>query len=216
MALLHRATLTPSKLELIQHYLPSQPWGPAGAGAPLELLGSYRFDDPDGEVGLEAHLVSDGERVCHVPLSYRGAPLPGAEAWLVGTMEHSVLGTRWVYDGCADSVFLTAFATAMLTGGQQAEQFVEVDGALEPRPSTAAVQGSGGSEAVPIIASPQWPVTAGTLARVTAAGLALQIARLVDAADAPEGQWTLTGRWSGLVEPVRLAAASLVGSSLVD
>ena len=33
-----------------------------------------------------------------VPLTYRGAPLAGGEADLVGTTEHSALGTRWVYD----------------------------------------------------------------------------------------------------------------------
>jgi len=34
-----------------------------------------------------------------VPLTYRGAPLDGAEDALVGTTEHGVLGRRWVYDG---------------------------------------------------------------------------------------------------------------------
>ncbi|MFF4908404.1 hypothetical protein ACFY2T_26470 [Streptomyces sp. NPDC001260] len=43
----------------------------------------------------------------HVPLTYRGAPLPGAEHALVGTMEHGVLGPRWAYDGCHDPVLYT-------------------------------------------------------------------------------------------------------------
>lgn len=32
----------------------------------------------------------------HVPMAYRGAPLPGAEHALVGTSRHGVLGKRWI------------------------------------------------------------------------------------------------------------------------
>ncbi len=97
MAMLHQATLTPTKAELIAAWLPGQPWFAGDAGA-VRLVGAYRFDDPAGEVGIESHLVEVGGRTFHVPLTYRGAPLDGAEAFLVGTMEHSVLGRRWVYD----------------------------------------------------------------------------------------------------------------------
>ncbi len=100
MAIIHKATLSPSKLELIADYLPKQPWF-IQDGSP-ELIGAYRFDDPAGEVGLETHVVTAGERVYQVPLSYRGYALAGAEEWLIGTMDHSVLGKRWVYDACAD------------------------------------------------------------------------------------------------------------------
>ena len=41
-----------------------------------------------------------------MPVTYRDAPLPGADAWLIGTMDHSVLGKRWVYDGVGDPVYL--------------------------------------------------------------------------------------------------------------
>lgn len=56
-----------------------------------------------------------------MPLTYRGAPLPGAEPWLVGTMEHSVLGRRWVYDGCGDPVHVAALVATILAGGIQAK-----------------------------------------------------------------------------------------------
>jgi hypothetical protein len=80
-------------------WLPSRPWF-TGDGE-LQQVGAYRFDDTAGEVGLEALLVqSGGGEVMHVPLTYRGMPLPGADEFLVGTAEHSVLGARWVYDGC--------------------------------------------------------------------------------------------------------------------
>nr|WP_257910073.1 phosphotransferase [Janibacter limosus] len=45
--------------------------------------------------------------VYRVPLTYRDAPLEGAEAALVGEMEHSVLGHRWVYDAPHDPVYVT-------------------------------------------------------------------------------------------------------------
>src|SRR4051794_20725430 len=50
VALFHRATITPTKAELIAAWAPTRPWGPSGAEA-IEVIGSYRFDDPDGRVG---------------------------------------------------------------------------------------------------------------------------------------------------------------------
>ena len=38
----------------------TQPWGPP-ADAPIDVIGSYRFDDPDGRVGMETFLVSAGD-----------------------------------------------------------------------------------------------------------------------------------------------------------
>jgi Maltokinase N-terminal cap domain len=88
MALLHHATLTPSKPELIAGWLPQQPWA---AGLPeVTPFGGFRLDDPAGEVGVEGILLrsADGAVVVHVPLTYRGAPLAGAEdALLTGTWE---------------------------------------------------------------------------------------------------------------------------------
>ncbi|MEI2826114.1 MAG: hypothetical protein V9F04_06650 [Dermatophilaceae bacterium] len=40
------------------------------------------------------------------PLTYRSAPLAGADRALVGTIEHSVLGTRWVYDAPHDPAYV--------------------------------------------------------------------------------------------------------------
>ena len=48
--------------------------------------------------------VGDGP-VYQVPMTYRGMPLDGADAFLIGTTDHSVLGRRWVYDACGDPVF---------------------------------------------------------------------------------------------------------------
>ena len=89
MALIHRATIRPTKAELATDWVPTQPWGEQE----LDLVGAYRFDDPDGEVGIESHVLSAaGGHLLHAPLTYRGAPLDGAERFLICTMEHSVLG----------------------------------------------------------------------------------------------------------------------------
>jgi hypothetical protein len=142
MALIHTATLTPSKLGLLTGWLPTRTW--FTGDAEIWQVGAYRFDDPAGEVGVETLLVEGGNgSVFHVPLTYRGSPRLGGEEFLVGTAEHSVLGKRWVYDACSDPVWATALATTVLTGGTQVEEFVDADGRLERRAPTATVLGSG-------------------------------------------------------------------------
>ncbi|HEY3831437.1 MAG TPA: hypothetical protein VGO03_04040 [Acidimicrobiia bacterium] len=129
MAILHAATLTPTKAEIIASWLPTRPWAPAagdgnGNGG-LELVGAYRFDDPVGQVGIEGHLVRWNSVLLHVPLTYRNAPLAGADDYLLGTMQHSALGERWVYDGVGDPVFTRMLTAAAMTGTGQAVGLVE-------------------------------------------------------------------------------------------
>lgn len=192
MALIHQATLSPTKLELLASWLPSRSWFTGDTD--VQPVGTFRFDDPDNAVGIETLLVRAHGPVLQVPLTYRGAPLDGAEAHLVGTTEHSVLGSRWVYDGCADPVWATALATAVLAGGRQAAQFVDVGGSLEPRKPTATVGGSG---------APGTPVPAihavrcrddGPTTLVRAGELELLVARVVGTA-VPAVE-TLTGSWA--------------------
>ena len=95
MALFHRATITPTKAELIAQWAPTRSWGPA-ADIRLDVIGSYRFDDPDGRVGMETHLVTAAGTLLQVPLTYRDEPLEGADDALIVEMQHSALGTRFV------------------------------------------------------------------------------------------------------------------------
>ena len=88
-------------------------------------------------------LRGDAGDVLHVPLTYRAAPLDGAGDFLIGTMEHSALGTRWVYDALGDPVWRTTLAAAVLTGATGAEEFFEVDGQRETREPSVSVVGSG-------------------------------------------------------------------------
>lgn len=144
MALLHQAEITPTKLELLTAWVPSQPWFAGDTGIAFANVGAYRFDDPAGEVGIETvFLQTDDGVVLQVPLTYRGAPLVGGEQWLITTMQHSVLGERWVYDGVGDPVYLAAVASVALTGGVQAEQYLEIDGERVVREPTARVVGDG-------------------------------------------------------------------------
>jgi hypothetical protein len=198
MALVYQATLTPPKLELVISWLSGRPW--ASGKQDLRPVGAYRFDDPAGEVGLEAFLLqaSDGS-VLHAPMTYRGAPLAGAEEHLVGTSHHSVLGPRWLYDGCADPVWAVAVAHAALTGAGQADVFIDVNGKREQREPTARVTGSGTADrqdtsidvelSAAVSCRDEGPVTI-----IQADRLEVVVARVVGADIA--GTHTLTGSWS--------------------
>lgn len=150
MSILHRATTTSTKAELIAEWAPTRTWGPSAAD-PIALIGSFRFDDPDGRVGLETHLVSAGGALLHIPLTYRDEPLEGAEEAFITQMEHSVLGTRWVYDGLGDPRFVVMLAAVAMTGQGEALGMVQVDGRWYIAPSNVRIHGGGWSQSrVPV------------------------------------------------------------------
>lgn len=203
MALLHHAQITPSKLELLAGWLPSQPFFPADdADADLERVASFRFDDPAGEVGIETLLVGVGGTTLQIPLTYRGAPLEGADASLLGTLEHSVLGTRWVYDATGDPVYVGELVRVVVTGGSEVEQHYEENGVRVPKTGDARVSGSGhpGSEVPAITDDPDAIARrsdpASTL--VSCSDLEITLVRAIGASDVvPADAETLTGEWEG-------------------
>lgn len=230
MAIIHQATLTPSKSEVVAAWLPSQPWFD-GTAADVRPVGAYRFDDPEGEVGIESHLMDADGQLVHVPLTYRSAPLPGAEAFLVGTMEHSVLGTRWVYDAVGDPVYRAELRRVVREADTQVRMFVETpDGPVEREP-TATVRGSGlgagvradgeqegtethateqgdarhdgiaQSDAVPDVAAHEEVAQGGAECDGTEVVVVRSPAPGLDV----PSRATLTGTWSGQPEPVVLA-----------
>jgi hypothetical protein len=217
MALLHKAELQPTKLKLLADWLPAQPWMPPATAddrqpaAPLERVAAFRFDDPDGEVGIETLLVqSGGAPIVQVPLTYRAAPLAGAEQWLIGTMHHSVLGQRWVYDASGDPVYASALATGILSGGGVATQYYEVEGKRQSVPSTAHVTGSGSGTAdarVDRIGALEVENETDTTV-VRAVAITLTILRTPTTASAVAAGQTLTATWDGHPQPVVLATAS--------
>ncbi|ASY32135.1 MULTISPECIES: hypothetical protein [unclassified Streptomyces] len=210
MAEIHRTTLTPSKLELLAVWLPKQPWYQGGGGpAELEKAGGFRLDDPAGEVGIEFMAVTDraGAEVVtyHVPLTYRGAPVDGLEAALVGTSEHGVLGKRWVYDGAHDAVLCAQLlALARGTAEAQAQSLSDTpDPSVHGRWDGPLPEG----EARPsgVVSGPE-----GTSTTLCEGRLLLRTHRVLRAADAefPPG---LVGYVSGLA-PADLSARSLYAS----
>ncbi|MFL4473517.1 hypothetical protein ACIPVK_05920 [Paeniglutamicibacter sp. MACA_103] len=134
MSEIFATTMDPTKKELIGAWLPRQPWFAGEREPVLETLGGFRLDDPAGEVGMEFIIVKDTASptpvTYHVPLAYRGAPLPGGEAFLLGTSDHGVLGKRWIYDGEGDPVW-QAQVRALLAGDVVA-QHQNISHTLEP------------------------------------------------------------------------------------
>ena len=115
------------------------------------MIGSYRFDDPDGRVGMETHLVTAGGVVFQVPLTYRDEPLDGADDALITEMHHSVLGTRWVYDGLRDPLFVVMLAAVAMTGQGEALGMVVYEDRWYIAPSNVRIQGGGWTdERVPV------------------------------------------------------------------
>ena len=176
MAIMDKATVVPSKSTLISAWLDRRPWSEQGSD---KVLGKYRFDDPEGEVGVEAFLLRRGALLLHLPLTYRDAPLPGLDAHLIGTMEHSTLGTRWVYDGTKDEVALTCFQHALIGEQEQAELEVWENGRLiERRPQQVLISSEPGT----VNAGPR-------------PALDEKILLPYDLAVAPEGRRRLRAQW---------------------
>lgn len=189
MGIVHRATLTPSKQEIVERWLPSRSW--AVGRTISEKVAEYRYDDPEGEVGVETLLWrADDGTLLQTPLTYRAEPLAGAEEHLITTTEHSVLGERWVYDGCGDPVWASTLTAAILTGARQSQMFlVGDDGARIDVPARMQVRGSGSENAAPVLAS-------------------------IDAVtDEGSGEGAITVVSAG---PVEIAVARVVGTPLGD
>lgn len=168
---IHDATLNPTKLQLLATWLPRQEWF-FGDADDLMKVASYRFVDPEGEVGIETILVRSQGVTYQVPLTFRGEALAEASDSLVGTIEHSVLGTRWVYDAVGDPVYLVELLRVIHEGDTEAD--------LSQGAKSMTVQGSG---IVPVS---------------NAAGESMRVVRVLDGAHVPGNRTplgTLTGTW---------------------
>ncbi|WP_125098934.1 maltokinase N-terminal cap-like domain-containing protein [Leucobacter chromiireducens] len=219
MGLIYDTTMSPSKLELLAAWLPTRPWF-AGDVSALTKVAAYRYDDPEGEVGIEGHLLTAGDRtIYHVPLTYRGAPLQDGEEFLLDTSAHGVLGTRWISDAVGDPVFRTVIAEAIAHGRAGVEEMrVSASGEQSPIAPTSAVAGTGSPDrAVPEL----WAASVSGLGSESIAdtGFAtLRVRHVLDAAalaggaePAPGGeQLSLRVTWDGQLTPVTVATLSAV------
>lgn len=205
MALLHEAKISPRKDELVDPWLRGRQWWD---GVPERgPVGSFRFDDPAGEVGMECFLFGSASgSVLFVPMAYRGAPLPGGEPGLLGTMEHSVLGPRYVYDACVDPVFVATVLDTIRSGGRHADLLVRrADGTEVDREPDATARGEG----VPAVPhhDPGVPVTATDESdRTVVAGADFELTVMRRLGEAPQGP-ALTGSFQGGSD-LRLAVVS--------
>jgi hypothetical protein len=70
---------------------------------------------------------------------------------LIGEMEHSVLGSRWVYDGVRDPRFVVMLAAVTMTGQGEALGMAVYDGRWYVAPTNVRIHGGGWSlERVPV------------------------------------------------------------------
>ena len=193
MAIIHHTTLTPTKMELLSGWLPTRPWylEAAGAAEPVKV-GGFRLDDPDGEVGIEFMVVTDEAVAYHVPLTYRGSPLDGADDALVGTTEHGVLGKRWVYDGTRDPV-LVGQLVALIQGSTSPQAQSETD---TPDPTVLVHAASPAALAPAGFTASDSPN--GTLLRIEVGDLgelAVAISRVLDDDAVQDGHGYVTAPW---------------------
>jgi hypothetical protein len=207
MALLHpQADLQPTKLELLTEWLPRRTWYQGPATPEVSRVASFRFDGPDGEVGIETILVRANDGVLlQTPLTYRSAPLDGGFEYFVGNSHHSVLGQRWIYDACGDPLYARVLATAIFSGVTQADEFTEIDGEVVRREPTVFASCSGTSADVPSVGAVV-RVDNGDPTRIKTDSVELVILRVLGDASADE-PLTLTATWSGQATPMLLAYA---------
>ncbi|MBT2441736.1 1,4-alpha-glucan branching protein [Streptomyces sp. ISL-36] len=218
MAVIHRTTMNPGKLELIASWLPSRPWYVRTERGPeLSKAGGFRLDDPQGEVGIEFMVVTDGSGEdavsYHLPLTYRGAPLDGAEQALVGTSEHGVLGRRWVYDGVHDPV-LVAQLIALVEGRAEPQAQSESD-----TPDPSVIRHFGGFESHGRPGEPGDPGDVGGAGRggpspggdgLPAVGVPTAVAEGPDGTDLLLGVTPATGATESARSPLTLTVARVL------
>lgn len=209
MALVHVTTMSVSKPEMLAAWLPAQPWFEGDVSQLVEIA-QYRFDDPEGEVGLNGVLVTAGDdTVYHVPMTWRAEPLEGGEEFFIGNTEHGVLGKRWGYDGIGDPVFRAELARVIAQGGSEVEIWVrDPEGNLTERVQTIHLRGSGeDGAAVPDVSAVE--ITVDGASSVASTGLAaLRLVRVVRDGGrglVPAGAATLVGTWPGQDEPAVIA-----------
>ena len=207
MAHIYHADLQPGKMELLSAWLPTAPWFSGTGDLPVEQVGSFRFDDPDGEVGIETHLVAVGAKIFQIPLTYRGAPLEDAEDFLITTMEHSVLGRRWVYDACGDPAYGQALAASILSGEGQAAQYFEDDGIREDIPENMGIVASGLPAGEELADGPQPGPADLDVTRIRSGEWDLSVVRVLELGGESVADPSLTATWNGQDVPVLLAWA---------
>lgn len=131
-----------SELErLLSAWLPRQSWFPKletelGSDpdiTPMSVTRLFEWETGEGTVRGSQAIISVGDgrtlRRINVPLSFRTQENFALRGHLIGTIDDITMGRCWVYDGCADPVFVVNYAHAAATarrfeGGQVAAHAV--------------------------------------------------------------------------------------------
>ncbi|MFB9776855.1 maltokinase N-terminal cap-like domain-containing protein [Brevibacterium otitidis] len=131
-----------SELErLLSAWLPRQSWFPKletelGSDpdiTPMSVTRLFEWETGEGTVRGSQAIISVGDgrtlRRINVPLSFRTQENFALRGHLIGTIDDMTMGRCWVYDGCADPVFVVNYAHAAATarrfeGGQVAAHAV--------------------------------------------------------------------------------------------
>jgi hypothetical protein len=170
---------------------------------PTEVIGAFRFDDPDGRVGMVIHLLDAGGMLLQVPLTYRDEPLAQAEQALIAQMQHSVLGTRWVYDGLRDPRLVLMLAAVAMTGQGEALGMAVYDGRWYIAPTNVRIQGGGWTlERVPV---DEFELESDEAAKSVLRNDRFELTVFRRPASGPRPPIGLTATWDGLSDPVVLA-----------
>ncbi len=206
MAIIYKATLSPTKLELLEKYLPRLAGLASRGPDALTQIGAYRFDDPAGAVGIETIILTTGTgTLIQRPLTYRNDPLEDAEDWFVGTTEHSVLGTRWVYAGFGDPVYVGQLVRTIASGGSGAEEEVQSSDGPVNRQPTVTVAGSTSGDLATWRLDDLTPSIVGTDIHIGIGDHTLGINLALRPGELATGSHHLTGTWATSPDPTVLA-----------
>jgi len=205
MAIFQVATNTPPKADLITGWIRDQPWADT-EGDPIELLGSFHLDDPDGRVGMQVHIVRSGQACFQVPFTYRDGRLPRLEDAYIAPMEHSVLGTRHVYDGLRDDQFIAVLAGVAACGFGQALGFAQVDGRWQAWPDQVRLHPFGSVDARVLVDDFERVPTASTDVVLRNEDLELTVFRTLIERQQPE--IGIGATWPSQSAPIALAAVT--------
>lgn len=91
---------------------------------------------------MQVYLLESEGSLFQVPVTYRDEPLSKTPESLIGTIEHSVLGLRYVHDGIYDDQFVTVLAGVASAGYGQSLGFAQQDGRWHAWPDQLRLEGT--------------------------------------------------------------------------
>ena len=130
----------------------------------------------------------------------------GAEPALITEMQHSVLGTRWVYDGLRDPRLVLMLAAVTMTGQGEALGMAVYDGRWYVAPTNVRIQGGGWTlERVPVDG---FELVSDDPAASVLRNDRFDLTVFRRPVPGPRPAIGLTATWDGRTDPVVLAAVS--------